>query len=88
MIYFARSASENAPRQTYPDHVLHVLDRGLGYLNNVLHYTHEWGDDMVRRIFKLAAEYHDLGKLDDENQKSCQVIKKLRVYPYHMPMQA
>lgn len=81
MIYFARSASENAPRQTYPDHVLHVLDRGLGYLNNILHYTHKWGDDMVRRIFKLAAEYHDLGKLDDENQKVLSGDKKASRLP-------
>ncbi len=68
MIYYARSASETAPRQTYLEHVLHVLDMGLCCLNNVLNYAHEWKTDAIRSIFELAAEYHDLGKLDDENQ--------------------
>lgn len=68
MIYYARSASETAPCQPYSEHVLHVLERGLCYLRKVLHYAKDWDAEAIRRIFELAAEYHDLGKLDDENQ--------------------
>ncbi len=35
----------------------------------MLHYTTEWDAEAVRRVYELAAEYHDLGKLDEENQK-------------------
>ena len=69
MTYYARSASKNAPRQAYPEHVQHVLDRGVCYLNKILSYIQAWDAAAIRRIFELAAEYHDLGKLDDENQK-------------------
>ena len=63
------SASEYAPPQSYLNHVLHVLVRGRCYLRKVLLYARGWDAKAVRRIYELAAEYHDLGKLDDENQK-------------------
>lgn len=66
----ARSAaSEHAPPQSYLEHVWHVLVRGRCYLRKVLLYTTNWNARAVRRVFDLAAEYHDLGKLDDENQR-------------------
>lgn len=69
MKYFARSAaSDNAPPQSYLEHVLHVLVRSRCYLRKVLFYARKWDAATVRRILELAAEYHDLGKLDDENQ--------------------
>jgi CRISPR-associated endonuclease/helicase Cas3 len=68
MIYYARSKSETAPCQPYLKHVLHVLVRGRCYLRKVLHYAKDWDAKAIRRIYELAAEYHDLGKLDDENQ--------------------
>jgi len=69
MTYYARSASETAPRQLYLKHVLHVLVRGRCYLRKVLRYVQDLDAKAIRRIYELAAEYHDLGKLDDENQK-------------------
>ena len=68
MTYYARSSSETAPRQPYLKHVLHVLVRGRCYLRKVLHYAKDWDAKAICRIYELAAEYHDLGKLDDENQ--------------------
>jgi len=66
----ARSAaSEQAPPQSYFEHVWHVLIRGRCYLRKVLLYATEWDAEAVCRIYELAAEYHDLGKLDDENQE-------------------
>lgn len=69
MHYLARSApSRDVPAQRYLEHVLHVLVRSRCYLRKVLLYARKWDGDAVRRILELAAEYHDLGKLDDENQ--------------------
>jgi len=76
MTYYARSASDNAPRQTYLKHVLHVLVRGRCYLRKVLHYAQGWDAKAIHRIYELAAEYHDLGKLDDENQNVLASDKK------------
>lgn len=66
----ARSvASEHAQPQSYLEHVWHVLVRGRCYLRKVLLYATGWDAEAVRRVYELAAEYHDLGKLDDENQR-------------------
>lgn len=64
----ARSAaSEHAPPQSYLKHVWHVLIRGRCYLRKVLLYATSWDAKAVHRVYELAAEYHDIGKLDDEN---------------------
>lgn len=69
MHYLARSASsENVPPQSYLEHVLHVLVRSRCYLRKVLLYARTWDAATIQRILELAAEYHDLGKLDSENQ--------------------
>ena len=82
MQYLARSpASEGDPPQTYLEHILHVLVRGRCYLRKVLHYTRDWDPDAVCRVFELAAEYHDLGKLDDGNQEVLSGRKKAKRLP-------
>ena len=69
MPYLARSApSRDVPPQSYLNHVLHVLVRSRCYLRKVLLYARGWDAATLRRILELAAEYHDLGKLVDENQ--------------------
>ena len=69
MAYLARSAaSDSGLPQSYLDHVLHVLVRGRCYLRKVLRYARDWDSATIQRILELAAEYHDLGKLDEENQ--------------------
>jgi len=69
--YLARSAaSEHASPQSYLEHVLHVLVRGRCYLRKVLRYAPGWDAKSVCRNYELAAEYHDVGKLDDENQRT------------------
>lgn len=69
MPYLARSSPyADIPPQSYLNHVLHVLVRSRCYLRKVLLYAPGWDAAYVRRILELAAEYHDLGKLDDENQ--------------------
>lgn len=69
MYYLARSAASiDVPPQSYLGHVLHVLVRSRCYLRKVLLYAQKWDAAAVRRILELASEYHDLGKLADENQ--------------------
>ncbi len=67
--YLARSAPfADIPPQSYLEHVLHVLIRSRCYLRKILLYARDWDGETIRRILELAAEYHDLGKLIDENQ--------------------
>ena len=69
MPYLARSsASDESPPQSYLEHVFHVLIYSRGYLRKVLLYARKWDRSAIGRIMELAAEYHDLGKLFDENQ--------------------
>lgn len=69
MPYLARSAiSAEILPQSYLEHVLHVLIRSREYLRKILLYARNWDAVTIRRILELAAEYHDLGKLIDENQ--------------------
>jgi CRISPR-associated endonuclease/helicase Cas3 len=72
MTWLARSSqTAGVPPQTYLEHVFHVLVRSRCYLRRVLEYAWRNGDaPTVRRILALAAEYHDLGKLDDANQRA------------------
>ena len=69
-LYLARSAAgEHAPPQSYLEHVWNVLVRGRCYLRKVLLYATGWNAKAVCRVYELAAEYHDLGKLDNKNQE-------------------
>ena len=87
MPYFARSAApkQNAPSQTYLDHVLHVLVRGRCYLRKVLRYAPGWDAAAMLQILELAAEYHDLGKLNDANQEVLRGEKKAKRLPVPHP---
>lgn len=69
MPYLARSAaSDDIPPQAYLEHVLHVLTRSRGYFRKIMLYTRNWNVASILRMVEYAAEYHDLGKLFDENQ--------------------
>lgn len=82
MQYLARSAvSESGQPQAYLDHVLHVLVRGRCYLRKVLRYAQGWDASTIQRILELASEYHDLGKLDEENQSVLAGEKKTSRLP-------
>ena len=51
------------------------------YLRKVLHYTQNWDAKAICNIFELAAEYHDLGKLNQENQNTLSSFKKAARLP-------
>lgn len=68
--WLAHSAGKNppVPPQSYFKHVSEVLKRALENVNRISPFYK--GDlDYFRETVRAAAIYHDLGKLDDENQK-------------------
>ncbi len=69
MIFYARSASTSAPNQSYPEHVSGVLANAVGFWAGVSRYWRLGSTDSLADIVRAAAEFHDLGKLDDLNQR-------------------
>lgn len=67
--YLAHSATENAPAQSYRNHVMNVVVRARCYLRKILLYAQRWPRDRVLSALTAAATVHDLGKLDDVNQQ-------------------
>lgn len=65
----AHSATENAPAQSYRNHVMNVVVRARCYLRKILLYAQRWPRDRVLSALTAAATVHDLGKLDDVNQQ-------------------
>lgn len=70
MIYYARSASSSAPNQPYSEHITHVQEDAARFWAEASRYWRGKGNtDLLAGIVHSAAAFHDLGKLDDENQK-------------------
>lgn len=84
MTWLARSSQQqNVQPETYLEHVFRVLIRSSCYFNKLRKYAWQNEDALViRRILALAAEYHDLGKLDDVNQRALADTKRAA----HLPM--
>lgn len=68
--------------QTYVDHVASVVSRAIDCASCVTHYAQHDGDLFLETI-RAAAEYHDLGKLDPDNQA---VLRGER-NAHHLPVQ-
>lgn len=70
MTYYARSATPYAPNQPYNEHIGNVTDNACWSLTKALRY---WRGNAIAEsltdILGTAALFHDLGKLDDDNQK-------------------
>lgn len=67
MKYYAHSPKGNIPAQEYAEHVLNVRERAVKYARDAGQYSIKDGDLLVR-IADMASVFHDLGKLDKENQ--------------------
>ena len=65
--YFAHSPKDGYPAQTYAQHVNGVLNRVKGFASEAAQYSVNDGKTLLH-ISEIAAIYHDLGKLDRENQ--------------------
>ncbi len=67
MRYLAHSAKGDISEQPYGKHISEVLRMAAGNAAKVAPYTGYAG--LLQTAVELSAAYHDLGKLDDENQK-------------------
>lgn len=82
MSYLARSASNGYPSQPYWEHVRNVLVNGRQYLTDALFYARGLDNPLLIQILELAAEFHDLGKLDQANQE----VLSGKVKAPHLPV--
>jgi CRISPR-associated endonuclease/helicase Cas3 len=69
MKYLAHSAKpeRGIPEQAYADHVSDVVHDAVVNAENAALYSPTYGA-LLRAAVRLAAEFHDLGKLDEQNQ--------------------
>jgi CRISPR-associated endonuclease/helicase Cas3 len=74
--YLARSPKpeKGIPAQTYKQHVSEVIRMANYFAEKAAAYT-SFGP-LLRNVVGYAAEYHDLGKLDDGNQKVLRTVGK------------
>lgn len=69
MEYLAHSARRNRgiPEQTYVGHVTHVVRDAMAHAKRAAEHSAKYGA-LLQAAVRQAAEFHDLGKLDDANQ--------------------
>lgn len=67
MTYYAHSPKNGIPAQTYSSHVNGVRGRVREYVDDLFRYAKMDGA-LLSRIVEMAAVFHDLGKLDRDNQ--------------------
>jgi len=70
MIYLAHSKrpKQGVPEQTYPEHVGNVVNAAVAKADRAAQHSPRYGT-LLRAAVRGAAEFHDLGKLDDLNQQ-------------------
>ena len=79
---FAHSADpkRGIPAQDYAAHVGGVVNRAAKAADEAARYA-SYDGELLRKIVPLAAEFHDLGKLDEENQEVLSGKRKARKLP-------
>ena len=80
MEYYAHSPKKSFPAQTYKDHVLNVLRLANKYAQDTSLYCPQDGEAMVKFV-EAASFWHDLGKLDADNQIVLSGKKKAKILP-------
>ncbi len=70
MTFLAHSAkpARGVPEQEYRDHIQNVISDAVGNSDRAAVFSKKYGD-LLRAAVRLAAEFHDLGKLDETNQE-------------------
>ncbi|MFR1517694.1 MAG: DEAD/DEAH box helicase [Clostridia bacterium] len=68
MTYLAHSSKDGIEAQTYADHVRGVRSLASQYALETGHYS-KYDRVVLQQVTEEAAEYHDIGKLNLENQK-------------------
>lgn len=80
--YFAHSAKKGYPPQPYSDHAEHTEKLSLEFAREMKEYCRK-DAEQIENILHLAAPYHDLGKLDEQNQE---VLHKEGEKSEHLPV--
>lgn len=82
MSYLAHSArpDRGIPTQEYRDHVIATRQRALSNAASVGRYTLKYAK-LLESVAALSGEFHDMGKLDDENQAVLQGISPAKKLP-------
>lgn len=80
--YLAHSAEDPYPPQSYSDHVRNTTELALRFAREMEQYCKK-DAARIKNILCLAASYHDLGKLDEQNQ---QVLHKAGEKAGHLPV--
>lgn len=66
--YLAHSAKNGYPAQSYVDHVQNTTKIALDFAKEIEPYCKK-DAAQIRNTLEPAGQYHDLGKLDEDNQK-------------------
>jgi CRISPR-associated endonuclease/helicase Cas3 len=77
----AHSPRGKIPAQTYARHVAGVVERAVANATEAAKYRSSRGAKFVEAV-RVAAEFHDLGKLSDENQE---VLRRKSREPLPIP---
>lgn len=80
--YLAHSAKKEYPAQSYAAHVNGTIEKALRRARKMAEYCVR-DEGQIENIVKLAAEYHDLGKLNEKNQK---VLHEPGEKNHHLPV--
>lgn len=67
LLAHSAKADKGIPEQEYADHVSGVVSRAIFAAEIVAKYASS-NEDLLKKVVRQSAEYHDLGKLDPENQ--------------------
>ena len=78
----AHSARDGLPAQTYQEHIEHVYRRASSFAAEADWFAADCSGQL-QKVVSMAAEYHDLGKLDADNQK---VLHKTGKAPKNLPV--
>ena len=81
--YLAHSAKDIYPAQPYETHIRHVLKKVEASLGEIAPFLSENHQNMFLTAARLAAVYHDLGKLEPENQECLSGAKPAAHLPLH-----
>jgi CRISPR-associated endonuclease/helicase Cas3 len=80
LLAHSANAKKGVPGQGYAAHVCRVVSRAEKAANSASMYSPLNGE-LLQTVVKRAAEFHDLGKLDEENQKVLAGVKKAKSLP-------
>ena len=85
MTYLAHSArpDRGIPEQEYRDHIKNVVGNAMGNADRAAEFSAMFGD-LLRAAVRLAAEFHDLGKLDEDNQEVLRTNRGQRLKLNHV----